>query len=1071
MKAQKSPASRIRKLALWAAGLLLFYTVLGFLILPPIVRRVALKQISQQLDREVTIEKISLNPFACSTSVRGLLIKDKDGQPFLSWDEVYVHFDAASVFGKAWRFEEISVTNPFVRVQMNADKTFNFTDLITKFSTNTAAAPSAPAKPAKPMILEIGHLHIGGARADLTDLTLRKGFHRTVGPLNITLDNFGTDPSDKNPYAFTGTTDAGEEISWNGNFYLSPLRAQGELKLANFTINKYAGLYQDQVRFEIRGGTVSMDVNYRLDLSESNRVTAVDDSSFALRDFKVGAPGDTNNLAELPLLAITGMSADVEHHQATVGSVLVDGAKLNLNRARDNSINVVEISKPAATATNVPGGILVLLRSVTNAVSLLLQSTNQWSGLVRSVTVTNVALHLEDNVNSRPARLDLSDITLSAKNISNQAGTNLTADLALRWNTNGSLKTAVSASFLPPTVEVGLDLDRIDLGTLDPYLEPKLNLFILGSQLGLHGKVNLSTPANDLPQVTFHGDASLDNFRTVDGVLDEDLIKWDALHFNGIDANLNPQSVTIREIAVDGLYARLVIETNKTINVLNALRMTNPVSPATNQPPPAETKAPAAKTTVAKTPATNAPLPRMAIGAIVISNTAVSFSDRSIQPNVSLDIQQINGRIAGLSTEQLQHADIALSAQIEGVGPATITGVVNPFSGTETNRLKVSIHDVDLTPASPYAGKFAGYEIAEGKLNLDLTYELTGKKLKSANVITLDRFTFGERVESPEATHLPVRLAIAILKDRDGKIVLDVPVEGSLDDPKFRIGKVVMRVIVNILEKVATSPFSLLGAVFGGGGEELAYQEFTPGSADLTAPDKTKLDSLAKGLYARPALGLEMSGSIDPNTDRAGLQRAALDKEIRTRQWTMLRQTGQATNSADQIVITPEIRAHWIGQICIEKQILPNTNPPPVSAMVVTNPAPSPVATAPEAPYRLAGRTALKGAEIFRQRKTNAEDGATGARSVPTAPVTITNAPPASNQPTVSMPAETQEALLLATYVITDADLDKLASDRALAVQAYLLQTGKVTAARLFQKHESTGSPRQLGCRVYLQFR
>ena len=259
-----------------------------------------------------------------------------------------------------------------------------------------------------------------------------------------------------------------------------------------------------------------------------------------------------------------------------------------------------------------------------------------------------------------------------------------------------------------------------------------------------------------------------------------------------------------------------------------------------------------------------------------------------------------------------------LNAMIDGVGPASITGTINPFSEQLTNEIKISVKDMDLTPASPYSGKFAGYRIAEGKLNLDLAYELVGKKLNSKNVITLDRFTFGEKVNSPDATHLPVRLAIAILKDREGKIVLDVPIEGSLDDPKFRIGKVVTRAIVNILEKVATSPFSLLGAVFGGGGEELGYQDFAAGSATLTADDTKKLDSLVKGLYARPALGLEISGSVDPDGDREGLQRAALDQQIRTRIWMKLRKSEQATNSVDQLVLAPDDRAHWVKKIYAE---------------------------------------------------------------------------------------------------------------------------------------------------------
>ena len=1037
MMVWSSLSARKQKLAVWSLGLLLFYTVLGFLILPPIVRHVAVQQLSRQLDREVSIAQVKINPFVLSTTVRGLLIKEKSGQPFVSWDEVYVNFQLSSFFGKAWVFKEISTTKPFIHVQMNADRTFNFSDLVTKFSTT---APADKKAPAKPFVLHVGRLHIGGASAAFSDLTTREPFRRTLGPLDITLDNFRTDPDNKNPYAFAGTTDAGERISWSGFFYLSPLRSAGELKLFNFTLNKYAALYQDLVRFQIRDGALALDVKYRFELDASNRVAAVDDAAFALRDFKLGVPGDTNNLVELPLFAVTGACADMQARTATVDSIALTGAKLSVNRAKDASINVVELSKPAEGATNAPGGIIFLLRSVTNAVAMLLQSTNQWSGTVRSVDVTNCALHLEDFVNSRPARLDLSDVTFAAKNISNIPGTNLTAQLSLRWNTNGFIKSAVSASFLPPTAEVQLDLDQLDLGTLDPYLEPKLNLFILGSKLGLHGKINLSTPTNELPQVTFHGDASLDDFHSVDGVLAEDLVKWDSLRFNGITANLNPQSVAIREIAVDNAYARIIIETNKTINLLNALRLTN-----TNAPVTSKTQV----VTAPKPAATNAPPPQISIGAIVISNTAVNFSDRSLQPNVNLGIEQINGRIAGLSTKQLQHADIALNAKVDGIGPAGITGTINPFSGTQTNDIKISVTDVDLTPASPYAGKFAGYRITEGKLNLDLAYELVGKKLNSKNVVTLDRFTFGEKVESPEATHLPVRLAIAILKDREGKIVLDVPIEGSLDDPKFRIGKVVTRVIVNILEKVATSPFSLLGAVFGGGGEELGYQDFAPGSAELTVADKAKLDSLAKGLYARPSLGLEIVGSIDPDGDREGLQRAALDREIRMRLWTKLRKSEQATNSVAQVVLTPDTRARWVEKIYAEA--LANKKITPALIAANTN-------------------LAAYAAKVL-PRKVTTEKGATKLMQSAGTKTKNSNTAVSAFQTKLVPPPEPMEAVLLATFSVNETDLETLASVRAKAVQAYLLQSGKVEASRLFLKRGQADGLRRDGSRVYLQFR
>jgi hypothetical protein len=979
--------------------------------------------------------------------VDGLLIKDKDGQPFVSWDEVYVNFQLSSFFGKAWVFKEISTTKPFVRAQMNWDHTFNFSDLITKFSANDTNA--APKKPSAPLVLHIDRLHIGGASAAFSDLTMRRPFTRVIGPLDVTLENFRTDPDNKNPYSFAGTTDAGETFSWSGYFYLDPLRSQGELTLDKISLNKYAVLYQDFVKFEIRDGSIGAHAEYRFELSATNRVVTVTNTSFALRDFKLGEPGASNNIIELPVFGVTGVSADLEAHRAEIGSAFLHGGNFFLNRDKNNAINVVELSKPADTSATAPGGILLLLRSVTNAVAMLLNSSNQWSGTVHDVDITNCALHLEDLVNSRPAKLDLTGITLSAKNISNIPTTNLTASLSLRWNTNGTINTTVAASFSPPTAEINLALTNLDLGTLDPYLEPKVNLLILDSKLGLTGVIHLLTPTDELPQVNFSGDARLDDLHTVDGAMGEDLLKWDSLQFNGIEANLNPQIVSIKEIALNNAYARVVIETNHIINLLAALQPANTNAPVENNTPVV-----AKNSTIksaATTPATNevaaAASPKISIGSIVISNAAFNFTDLSMTPNVNLAVQQAGGTIDNISSEQLQHADINFHALVDNVGPVEITGHINPFSGTQTNEIKISVKDVDLTPTSPYAGEFAGYRIARGKLNLDLEYQIIGKKLSSKNVITLDQFTFGEKVDSTNATHLPVRLAVAIMKDRNGQIVLDVPIEGSLDDPQLRIGKVVERAIVNILEKVATSPFSLLGAVFGGGGDELSYQDFTPGSSELSTNNVAKLDSLVKGLYARPALQLEISGSIDPASDRDGLQRVALEKQIRTRQWQSLGKSDRATTTPDQVVLTPGQRTSWVHKLFNEAE-----------------------AGGKITPELIAANTNLTAAvaQII-SRKLDSKKGAT--LLMHTAGAAKTSGPAAvSTQSKLAPPADPMEVLLLATFPISDSDLETLASDRAKAVRAYILQTGKVEDTRLFLTENQTGGVRSDGSRVYLQF-
>jgi hypothetical protein len=942
---------------------------------------------------------------------------------------------------------------------MNQDGSFNFSDLIAKFAPTNVPAP-LPKAPAKPIGLWIDRLLITNATASVTDLTHRQPFKRLVGPLNFTLEHFETNPDNKNPHAFTGTTDAGEKISWNGFFYLDPLRSRGEFSLENFQLNKYAPLYQDQVPFEIRDGFVGVDVNYRLEISATNRIIAVTNTSFTLRNFKLAEPASQTNMIELSRFAVTGVNVDAVAKQAEIGLVSADGGKFFLLRKRIDSTNgaVAASSQPTEASTNAPDGIPALLGSITNAAARLLNSTNLWTATVHDVEFTNYSFSLEDLANSRPARLDLSDLTLSVKNISNLPGTNLTVALSLRWNTNGSIKTEVAASFAPPTADIQLDLDRLDFGPLDPYLEPKLNLYIPGSEFGLHGRIQLRTPAGQLPEISFQGDTWLDGFRAVDGALGEDLLKWDSVRVSGIDANVNPLSVTIKEIALNNVAANLVIETNHTINLLAALHPAGSIA-ATDTNAPAttnETKV----ATVAKTPAapaTNAtpasPLPPITIGSIVISNAAASFTDRSITPNVHVAIQQFSGEIAGISSTEPRQVDVNLHAAVDGIGPIDIAGHINPFNQTATNDLKITFKNVDLTPTSPYSGKFAGYRIAEGKLNLDLAYNLAGRKLESKNVITLDRFTFGEKVNSPDATHLPVRLAIAILKDRNGQILLDVPVEGSLDDPQFRVRKVIIHTLMNILEKAATSPFSLLGALVGGGGEELSYQDFAPGSAVLSPADEQKLDTLAKGLYERPGLQLEIAGSIAPDADRDALRRASLDKQIRTRQWTSLRESERATTTPDQITLTPEQHAAWVKQLydeALDKGVIntefiaASTNLAAIAAQISSR----------------SGKIE-KGATILMKGTStpapkSSQDVGVSAQAKPTAPTALT---------------DPMETLLMATIPIPAGDFEALASDRAKAVRAYLLQTGKVEAARLFLTENQTGGVRSDGSRAYLQFR
>jgi hypothetical protein len=1037
----KALPGRRRKLILWGVGLVLFYTVFGFLILPLIVKHVAIKQLSRQLDREVTIRQVRINPYVLSGTIRGLLVTDKDGEAFLSIGEAYANFQLSSFFGKHWVFKEVHTTQPYIRVQINKDYTFNFSDLATKFSKPSPKPP----KPSKPLYLNIGLLEIWGASASFTDLTPSTPFRRLIGPLQITLTHFHTDPNNENPYSFNGTTDSGEKFSWRGQFSLDPLTSAGEVSLEGLSIAKYAPLFQDLFRFEVKDGIVDVRSAYQAALSGSNYVASVTNAFFSLRSFKVAEKGATENLLEVDDLSVSNVSASTTARTAEVGQVAVSGGRLEVKRDKQEAINLIQMAQPAENATNTPGGILVLMRAATNAFAMLINSTNLWSATVRQIDATNCALQLEDLATARPVHLLVDDISVSARDLSNMSGSNQTAALSLRWNTNGAVRVETKVQIAPPSADVKLNVHDLELRPLDPYLEPFVNLFITESKVGLDGALQMRMGTNGLPEVTFHGDARLDDFATVDSAMSEDLVKWKSFQFSGIEANLQPPVVAVKEINFIEPYAHVVIETNQTINLLAALKVgaTNAVV-AAKQPEAAPTQK---KVSMGQrlgglleqilSSGTNASgasaLPKVTVDTMTISNAAVEFTDRSVQPPVKTSVDEISGTLTGVSSEEMHRADVHLTAKAARTGPIEITGKINPLSTNAPTDLRVTVADMNLVPTSPYAGKFLGYKLNRGKLGLQIQYEIANRKLNAKNVVTLDQFTLGEKVDSPDAVKLPIRLAIALLKDRNGKIELDVPIEGNLNDPNFHFGKVILHVLGNIITKLITSPFAALGAVFGGKGEEVSYQDFTPGSVELQQSNLEKLNTLINGLQERPGLQLEIEGGYDPVSDLEALRKQKLEAKFRSQKWAVLPKFEQARLKPEQVTLSPteyesllkseyaslQARAAKSGQPLAPK---PASERTPPRQRAVTKPSPS-------------------------------EKGATALLNLPESePLT----------PTTEI-----ERAVLATIKVTDAELNQLAAARAREVQQKIVDSGKIEAARLSLANPAPGESTNRTSRVY----
>lgn len=1042
--------------------MLVFYTIFGFLILPLIVKAVAVSQLKKQLKREAAIESVRMNPYAMSITIRGLNIKDLDSETLLSWDEVYVDLRLLSVFGRAWGVDRLRVINPYVRVQLNKDMTFNFSDIIEAYVTN---APAKTNKPRRPLAASLRNFLIEGARLDWTDFTPNKPFHRVIGPVRVEVANFHTDPKNRNPHVFTGTTEKGETFKWGGSFSLEPLRAAGEFSVENVALKELAPLYQDLVNFEIRDGVAAFGVNYLFELTTTATNAAVSNLTASVKSLKVAQPGADEILFELPEFSVSGVSGDLFTRNLMVDKVLVNGAGLNVHRGSNAMFNVLEAAAPNTNAS-APAGILFALQSATNLISELLTSTNLATATIREVSVSNCFLNYLDEACVPPARLVMDQVNVAARNLSNRSDTNMTSQVSLRWNTNGSVAVGVNATLAPLKVDVDLGVKQLELAPFDPYLRPHVNAYILGSKVGLDGRMSVAAGAGKLPAVTFAGSGSLDELNVL-GNTGEDLLKWGSLRYDGVVANLDPPSVTVSNVTLKGLAARVVIETNGTINVLSVMPAADTNAPVASDAPakdgavqPGGIKGVFAqvKTVLGMNTNTAAAmgLPKATVGSVRVEDSSFVFVDRSVTPEAHASLQKIEVDIANISTEAMQRAKIHVQTMVGGTGPVEVTAELNPLQAKAATQAKISVKNVQLKPTDPYFGKFLGYRLTRGSVDVDMDYTITASAVKGHNVIVVDQLTLGNKVQSPDAIKLPVKLGVALLKDSSGKINLDVPIEGSLDDPKFRISKVVWGVIANMFVKAVTSPFSLLGGLVGGGeGEEMQFQEFAPGKTNLNAAAQQKLASLAKALSARPELQVVVEGNVDKELDGWALRRVKVEQQLQHMRWSSFRAAAREQTKPEDVDVPLEVRADLLAkayrELIATNQQLAFAKPPAGWAEAQTNSTP---ATAPPRDPMEKGASRLMSGDL-------------GPAPKPTAGQTNAT-PDAAAKPGPLTPEQMQDSVT-AAQILTEADYAPLSAARARAVRSYLTTNLQVVAERVLIGEAESGTFGTNGHRVTLQ--
>ncbi|MRR16769.1 MAG: DUF748 domain-containing protein [Deltaproteobacteria bacterium] len=878
----------LKKILIAVVALLVFIAVAGFLILPAVLKPVLAKKASEALHRETSVAQIKINPFALSVAIRGFKVADPGRQtPFIAFDELYVNVDGmTSLFRRALVLEALHLDKPYIGVTRRADGSYNFSDLIPK--------EEEKKEESGPFLFSLNNIRIERGSIDFhdepnkTDHTLRELNLAVPFVSNIAyyLKNY-VEPKFSavvNGHAVAATGKTQPFLTSRAThflidmkdvdvpFYLQyvPVKMNFKLVDARFDANI-------QLSF-----IVHADKSPELKISGRAALTKI-----AVDDLQ------GNAVLRLPALRVDLTSIEPLVPKVHLAQIALDGPKLVVLRDKDGKINLLNLVGPAGqdekTSHKSPAAAAQPDKTAEKKKELQL--------LIDSLLIDKAAVTFIDKQPAQDVKISINPLRLGVSKISLGKGDLADVDLALVIDKKSDITAKGQVGITPLTANLALDARNLTIRSFQPYFTEAVQMDVTRGSISTAGKFSLAMDAKDNPRIRYDGNLSVANLATIDKARANDFLKWKLLNFQSLSAGYNPLFVHVREIALHDFFAKIVINDGGTTNLQDIFGAPKPETDETKVTQEAKPvpKVQAAKPAEAK--------PDIKIGKVSFRGGTIDFADRNIKPNYSVTMLNLKGSVTGLSSQEITRATVDLKGNLGYGSPIDITGTVNPLAKDLFADIKISFKDIEMSPVTPYTSKFLGYPITKGKLNFEVAYLIDKRKLQAENKVFFDQLTFGEKVESPDAVKAPVTLAVSLLTDRNGQINLDIPLSGSLDDPKFKIWPIIWQVLVNLITKAVTSPFALLSSLTGGG-EEMSFIEFDSGSAVVPDAGRKKIAALSKALYDRPSLKLEISAYVDPALDKEALKKAEFSRRLKAQKLKEMIDKGQAPVPVDDVTIS-----------------------------------------------------------------------------------------------------------------------------------------------------------------------
>ncbi len=844
-----------KKLLGWSLGLFAFYSISLGLIAPWAIKSQLQQLVQKRLQLQLQTRSFTINPYALSLNIQGLQISGQGLAQPLGFEQLYINFQLSSLWRCAWSFKEFHILGLQGQLLRNKDGSTNFSPLMARWNASAPTQTDPPATDdSSPTRLWIQDLQIQLDKFVLDDLTHSTPYHTQLGPVSLSAQALSSLPNATGQQHFELRTPQGLSLGWSGNISLQPLASSGQFQLRGPLIYLAADYLQDQLNFTASPDDFALGFDYALSqrgtlplavkLSNIN----LDLKNLQLQDLK------HQPLLQLSQIALRQGQLDWPEQRVNIPQISLGDGEFWLARDNQGQINVAQLLRESEAKPSTPA-------EPPSKPTLPWQISNQ------QLALGDWQIHFADQSLPGHPQLTLTNVNAKLNNLSNLPQQLITYTAGLKLD-EGQVQSQGQLQLQPlGKFQAQLTAQQLPLQLAQAYVQTLAKIQLKSGSLSFTSHIAGDTAE----QLQIAAELNLDNLEVDEQNSARAILAWQQLTLKDISVETQQRNLSLGQITLDKLFADFTIAADGSTSLDRILPDQNP----------GQAKASAS---VDSATAGEDPAPwHIQLGRTQINNGGGLFSDNSLPLAFKAQIQQLNGYITGIDSAAAAPATLKLEGQVAPYGQLQINGSLLPLTPALLTQIKLKFRNLNIPEFSPYSIKFAGRKIASGKMDLDLNYNIKNKAMQGSNKLVLKDFTLGQRVEQPGAMDLPLDLAIALLKDSQGKISADLPVSGKLDDPQFNYGKVIGQAFTRMITNLTTAPFKLLGSLLGlGESENLGSIALNLGSAQLAPPEQEKLNKLAQALAARPQLQLQIAGIYQRQLDGQALAQQALLQSLRT---------------------------------------------------------------------------------------------------------------------------------------------------------------------------------------------